>query len=378
MNRYGVKHLWSHLTPAILAMLLGACNDKATIADKESAIDVMVSTLHRESLNVSTILPGRISPINISEVRPQVSGIIQKRYFPEGSDVKAGQILYKIDPTPHQATLDNSRAALHQAQADASLAALTESRYRKLLGTQYISRQEYDEARARSMQTKAAAEAAQAQVRSAEINLAWTAVTAPVAGRIGRSSVTEGALVENAQSQALATIQQLDEVYVDVTRSGNDVMRLRNDLAEGRLNGVQGKSAVTVIFSDGQEYPEKGRLQFSDVTVDETTGSISMRAIVENKQHILLPGMFVRARIEEGSNPLALLVPQQAVIRTPKGDASVWVVGNDNRATLRSVSAERAVADKWLISSGLQDGERIIVSGLQRVKAGVLIHEITR
>ncbi|THB85869.1 efflux RND transporter periplasmic adaptor subunit [Pantoea allii] len=353
-------------------LLTGCDNNKSEQAAQQPPA-VGVVTLKTEPLKISTELPGRTSAYRVAEVRPQVSGIILKRNFIEGSDIKAGQSLYQIDPATYQASYDSAKGDLIQAQANARIAQLTVKRYKPLLGTKYISQQDYDTAVATAAQNDAAVQVAKANVETARINLAYTKVTSPISGRIGKSSVTEGALVQNAQTTALATVQQLDPMYVDVTQSSEDFMRLRSELESGQLKQNDGKANVTLLMQNGSSYPQQGTLEFSDVTVDETTGSITLRAIVPNPNHALLPGMFVRARLDEGTNPNALLVPQQAVTRTPTGQATVMVVGADNKVEARQVTTSQAIGDKWLVTDGVKAGERVISTGLQRAKPGAQV-----
>ena len=353
-------------------LLTGCDNNKSEQAAQQPPA-VGVVTLKTEPLKISTELPGRTSAYRVAEVRPQVSGIILKRNFIEGSDIKAGQSLYQIDPATYQAAYDSAKGDLTQAQANARIAELTVKRYKPLLGTKYISQQDYDTAVATAAQNDAAVQVAKANVETARINLAYTKVTSPISGRIGKSSVTEGALVQNAQTTALATVQQLDPMYVDVTQSSEDFMRLRSELESGQLKQNDGKANVTLLMQNGSSYPQPGTLEFSDVTVDETTGSITLRAIVPNPNHALLPGMFVRARLDEGTNPNALLVPQQAVTRTPTGQATVMVVGADNKVEARQVTTSQAIGDKWLVTDGVKAGERVISTGLQRAKPGAQV-----
>ncbi|EBR9943458.1 multidrug efflux RND transporter periplasmic adaptor subunit AcrA [Salmonella enterica] len=373
------------LTPlAVVLMLSGSlaltgCDDKQDQQGGQQMPEVGVVTLKTEPLQITTELPGRTVAYRIAEVRPQVSGIILKRNFVEGSDIEAGVSLYQIDPATYQATYDSAKGDLAKAQAAANIAELTVKRYQKLLGTQYISKQEYDQALADAQQATAAVVAAKAAVETARINLAYTKVTSPISGRIGKSSVTEGALVQNGQASALATVQQLDPIYVDVTQSSNDFLRLKQELANGSLKQENGKAKVDLVTSDGIKFPQSGTLEFSDVTVDQTTGSITLRAIFPNPDHTLLPGMFVRARLQEGTKPMALLVPQQGVTRTPRGDATVLVVGADNKVETRQIVASQAIGDKWLVTDGLKAGDRVVVSGLQKVRPGaqVKVQEIT-
>ncbi|EJA6065461.1 multidrug efflux RND transporter periplasmic adaptor subunit AcrA [Salmonella enterica] len=369
---------------AVVLMLSGSlaltgCDDKQDQQGGQQMPEVGVVTLKTEPLQITTELPGRTVAYRIAEVRPQVSGIILKRNFVEGSDIEAGVSLYQIDPATYQATYDSAKGDLAKAQAAANIAELTVKRYQKLLGTQYISKQEYDQALADAQQATAAVVAAKAAVETARINLAYTKVTSPISGRIGKSSVTEGALVQNGQASALATVQQLDPIYVDVTQSSNDFLRLKQELANGSLKQENGKAKVDLVTSDGIKFPQSGTLEFSDVTVDQTTGSITLRAIFPNPDHTLLPGMFVRARLQEGTKPTALLVPQQGVTRTPRGDATVLVVGADNKVETRQIVASQAIGDKWLVTDGLKAGDRVVVSGLQKVRPGaqVKVQEIT-
>ena len=354
-------------------VLTGCDDNKSQQAAQQQPPEVGVVTLKNEPLKITTELPGRTSSYRVAEVRPQVSGIILKRNFVEGSDVKAGQSLYQIDPATYQAAYDSAKADLAQAQANARVAQLTINRYKPLLGTKYISQQDYDTAAATAAQTAAAAQAAQANVETARINLAYTKVTSPISGRIGKSSVTEGALVASAQTTALATVQQLDPMYVDVTQSSEDFLRLRAELESGQLKQNDGKANVTLLMQNGNAYSQTGTLEFSDVTVDETTGSITLRAIFPNPDKRLLPGMFVRARLDEGTNPAALLVPQQGVTRTPTGQATAMVVGADNKVEVRNITAAQAFGDKWLVTAGLKEGDRVITTGIQRAKPGAQV-----
>ncbi|WP_318374439.1 multidrug efflux RND transporter periplasmic adaptor subunit AcrA [Enterobacter sp.] len=368
------------LTPlAVVLMLSGSlaltgCDDKpAQQQGAGQAPEVGIVTLKSEPLQITTELPGRTSAYRIAEVRPQVSGIILKRNFTEGSDIEAGVSLYQIDPATYQASYESAKGDLAKAQAAAKIAQVTLNRYQKLIGTNYISQQDLDTAQADAMQANAAVVAAKAAVETARINLAYTKVTSPISGRIGKSSVTEGALVQSGQTTALATVQQLDPIYVDVTQSSNDFLRLRQELESGKLKQENGKAKVELITSDGEKLPQAGTLEFSDVTVDQTTGSITLRAIFPNPNHSLLPGMFVRARLEEGVNPNALLVPQQGVTRTPRGDASVMVVGEGDKVEQRQITATQAIGDKWLVTDGLKTGDRVIVTGLQKVRPGAQV-----
>ncbi|EOZ9285476.1 efflux RND transporter periplasmic adaptor subunit [Enterobacter hormaechei subsp. oharae] len=353
----------------VCAALLTGCDGQENPQQHAQAPQVSVHIVKSAPLAVTTELPGRTDAYRVAEVRPQVSGIILHRNFTEGSDVKAGDSLYQIDPATYQAAYDNAKGELVKAQAAANIAHLTVKRYVPLVGTQYVSKQEYDQAVATAQQADASVVAAKAGVESARINLAYTKVTSPISGRIGKSSVTEGALVTNGQSTALATVQQLDPIYVDVTQSSSDFMRLKQQTSLQKGD----TSSVELLMENGQPYPLKGTLQFSDVTVDESTGSITLRALFPNPQHMLLPGMFVRARIDEGTQPDAILVPQQGVTRTPRGDATVLVVNDKNQVESRTVVAPQAIGDRWLVTEGLKIGDRVITSGLQKVRPGVTV-----
>ncbi|EBO9742422.1 efflux RND transporter periplasmic adaptor subunit [Salmonella enterica] len=374
------KHARFSLLPSFIifsAALLAGCNDQGDTQAHAGEPQVTVHVVETATLAVTTELPGRTSAFRIAEVRPQVSGIVLKRNFTEGSDVEAGQSLYQIDPATYQADYDSTKGELAKSEAAAAIAHLTVKRYVPLVGTKYISQQEYDQAIADARQADAAVVAAKAAVESARINLAYTKVTSPISGRIGKSNVTEGALVTNGQSTELATVQQLDPIYVDVTQSSNDFMRLKQSVEQGSLHKDSASSTVQLVMENGQVYPLKGTLQFSDVTVDESTGSITLRAVFPNPQHSLLPGMFVRARIDEGVQPNAILVPQQGVTRTPRGDAMVMVVNDKNQVETRNVVAAQAIGDKWLISEGLKPGDKVIVSGLQKARPGVQVKATT-
>lgn len=374
------KHARFSLLPSFIIIstaLLAGCNDQGEQQTHATEPQVTIHVVKTAPLAVTTELPGRTSAFRVAEVRPQVSGIVLKRNFTEGSDVEAGQSLYQIDPATYQANYDSAKGELAKSEAAAAIAHLTVKRYVPLVGTKYISQQEYDQAIADARQADAGVIAAKAAVENARINLAYTKVTSPISGRIGKSSVTEGALVTNGQATELATVQQLDPIYVDVTQSSNDFMRLKQSIEQGSLHKDSTSSNVELVMENGKAYPLKGTLQFSDVTVDESTGSITLRAVFPNPQHTLLPGMFVRARIDEGVQPNAILVPQQGVTRTPRGDATVMIVNDKSEVEPRAVVASQAVGDKWLISEGLQPGDQVIISGLQKAHPGAKVKATT-
>lgn len=354
-------------------LLLSGCKDQNPKATQVPPHPVGVVTLHSQPLAVKTQLPGRTNAYRTAEVRPQVGGIVLKRQFVEGSDVQAGQSLYQIDPASYQAACDSALGDLKKAQASSEIAHLTVQREQPLRAKNYVSPQEFDTSVAQARQADADVIAARAALKNARINLQYTKVIAPISGRIGKSSVTEGALVTSSQSSALATVQQLDPMYVDVTQSSDDFLKLKQAIASGTITHNDGKVPVSLILNNGQRYPLAGTLEFSDVTVDQSTGSITLRAIIPNPQHSLLPGMYVRAEIDQGQQKHALLVPQQGITRNPRGEATALIVDAHNQAQLRQVNASQAIGDKWLVTSGLQAGDRVIVSGLMRLKPGMKV-----
>lgn len=337
--------------------------------------EVGVITIQPHSVALTRELPGRTSPIRVAEVRARVNGIVLERLFQEGTDVKEGQSLFRIDAAPYQAQLESARAQIARAEATLASAKSLSERYEKLLQTNAVSKQEYDDAVAKAKAAQADLAAARAAVKSASINVEYTEVKAPIAGRIGRSEVTEGAYVQQGQATLLATVQQLDKVYVDLTWSAPELMKLRRSLESGELQGPK-DAKVTIVFEDGREYPEQGVLQFADVTVDQTTGSIALRAIVPNPKGELLPGMFVRARIEEGIRNNALLVPQRAVTRDQQGNPVALVVGKDGKVERRQLATDRAIDDNWLITKGLAPGDQIIIEGIQKARPGSVVKPV--
>ncbi|AEJ07182.1 multidrug/solvent RND membrane fusion protein [Stutzerimonas stutzeri] len=341
---------------AVAVFLAGCQEEAAPPAQQKPTVGVV--TLQAEPFAVTTDLPGRTRAYRIAEVRPQVNGIIQKRLFTEGSDVKAGQQLYQIDASVYEATLKSAQASLASSKSLAD-------RYADLVKDQAVSKQAYDEARAASLQ-------AEAELERARIDVRYTKVLAPISGRIGRSAVTEGALVSNGQAQELATIQQLDPIYVDVTQPARDLLALRRDLAEGRLQKAGENAAkVTLMLEDGSDYGHEGKLEFSEVTVDPGTGSVTLRAVFPNPDKVLLPGMFVHAQLVAGMKSEAILVPQQGVTRNAKGEPTAMVVNAENKVELRQIKTERAVGNRWLVGDGLQPGDRVITEGLQFIQPGI-------
>lgn len=339
--------------------------------------EVAFITIQPEKITLTTELPGRTSPYLVAEVRPQVSGIIQKRSFTEGSNVKEGDILYEIEPAPYQAAYDLAVAGLARAEASIPPLELMVERQKGLVPTGAVSQQGYDEVVAKLKQARAEIEYSKATIQSAKINLDFTKVKAPISGRVGRSNVTVGALATAYQGPPLATIQQLDPIYVDVTQSTGQMRRLERGVSRGLLSRDEtSMNKVGLILEDGSTYPSEGKLQFRDVTVDQTTGSVVLRILFPNPDEGLLPGLFVRAVVTEGVNEQALLVPQQAVSRTPKGDPLVMTVTAEGKTEMKMLTLERAFGNKWLVSEGLAAGDRVIVEGLQRLRPGMAVNAV--
>jgi membrane fusion protein (multidrug efflux system) len=326
---------------------------------------------------VTTELPGRSSAYLVAQVRARVDGVVLKRDFKEGSDVSSNQPLYQIDPAPYRAALDSAVATLQKAQANLASANALADRYKILIGGNAISKQELDNAVAAQGQAAADVAAGKAAVETAKINLGYTDVVSPIAGRIGSSMVTQGAYVQASAATLLSTVQQIDPIYVDLNQSSVAGLQLRRDVATGKLklNGPD-QAKVTLTLEDGTQYPLAGALQFTDITVDPGTGSVTLRAVFPNPQHVLLPGMFVRARIDEGMDNGVLLVPQVGVTHDPKGQATALVLGADNKVALRTIQATRTVGDQWVVNGGLSDGEKVIVAGLQKVQPGSLARAV--
>ncbi|MFI8738579.1 membrane fusion protein, multidrug efflux system [Pseudomonas sp. NFACC19-2] len=347
---------------AVAMLSLTGCQESSAPQTQQTP-QVGVVTLEAKPFALTSEVPGRTSAYRIAEVRPQVNGIIQKRLFTEGSEVKAGQQLYQIDPATYEAAFKSAQATQLSAKSLAD-------RYKLLVADKAVSQQAYDEARAAGLQADAALE-------QARIDLRYTKVMAPISGRIGRSAVTEGALVSNGQANAMATIQQLDPIYVDVTQSSKELLRLRRDLAEGRLQKASDSAAkVALKLEDGSRYAHEGTLEFSEVAVDESTGSVTLRAVFPNPDHLLLPGMFVHAELLSGVKQNAILAPQQGVTRNQRGEPTAMVVGADNKVELRVLKADRTTGSAWLVEEGLNEGDRLITEGLQFVQPGAEVKAV--
>ena len=353
----------SRILPAFLVLITALSGCGGDQGPREMTPEVAVVTTEFETVVMTTELPGRTSAWLVAEVRPQISGIIQKRLFQEGAAVQEGQALFQIDPALFE-------AALARAEANLTTLELKAGRLRELLEDKAVSQQDYDD-------VTAALKQARAEAQTARINLKYTTITAPISGRIGKSGVTVGALVTAHQPAALATIQQLDPMYVDVTQSTADIQRLRRLFQSGELNpNNAGQKKVRLFIDDGTEYAVKGTLQFRDVSVDPSTGSVILRIVFPNPREILLPGMFVRAILQEGINDRAIVIPQQAVSRNPKGDPYVLIVDEQNKAQIRQITLDREIGSSWLVSSGLSPGEKIIVEGMLRVTPGIEVRTV--
>lgn len=375
---YGMTGTGITAAMLLMGLTMTACGNQAakSAPSQGGPPEVGIVVIRPERVSITSELAGRTSPYLIAEVRPQVGGIIQKRLFTEGANINTADVLYQIDPAGYKAAHSSAKAALSRAEATLVPVRLKAERYRDLVEINAVSRQDHDEALAALKQAEADVQAAEAALEMAGINLAYTSVRAPISGRIGRSTVTTGALVTANQVNALATIQQLDPIYVDVTQSSAEVLRLKQKQAAGQFRKGSGSAKVQLLLEDGGVYPLSGTLKFSDVTVDQGTGSVTLRAVFPNPKHLLLPGMYVRAIVEEGFSEEAILVPQQAVSRNSKGDAVVMVVNASDTVEPRQIRAERAIGDKWLVTGGLASGDRLIVEGLQKAMPGTPVKAV--
>ncbi|EIF29801.1 RND family efflux transporter, MFP subunit [Burkholderia sp. Ch1-1] len=364
------------ISAATAAVLLAACGPKQSAPPPQTP-EVGVVTVQPTAVPVVTELPGRTSAFLVAQVRARVDGIVLRREFTEGSEVKAGQRLYKIDPAPYIATLNNAKATLAKAQANLVSTTAQANRYKVLVAANAVSKQDYDNAVAAEGQAAADVAAGKAAVDTAQINLGYTDVVSPVSGQVGISQVTPGAYVQASAATLMATVQTLDPVYVDLTQSSLDGLKLRREMQEGRLKTTGPDAAkVSLILEDGRTYSEKGKLQFTDVTVDQGTGSVTVRAIFKNADRVLLPGMFVRARIDEGVNDNALVVPQVGVTHDQKGQPTALVVGNDGKVVLRQLVTSGTYGSNWVVESGLNPGDRVIVQGTDKAKPGMQVKTV--
>jgi len=367
-NRFALVRL--ALLPFIL-LLAGCGADDQNAPPPQQAAEVGVVEIVPGSQAVVTELPGRTTPRLVAEIRPQVSGIIQERAFVEGANVKAGDLLYRIDPALYQAEVASAQAALEKAEANLKSIQVRAERYAELIKINAVSKQDYDDAQAARNQAQADIALARAALETARINLGYTRITAPISGRVETSVITPGALVTANQANPLTTVQQLDPIYVDVTQPTSELLRLRRDLASGKLKRIgRDEARIKVLLEDGSEYTHPGRLSFSGVTVNPTSGSVTLRAILPNPDGLLMPGMYVRALLEEAVDETAILVPQQSVTRTAKGEALVLVVNAQNKVEQRFIEVSRTVGSQWVVDSGLGAGDRVIVEGFQKIKPG--------
>ncbi len=364
------------IAPALAAMVLTGCGS-AKPATTTPPPEVSVLTVHRGSVPITTELPGRTSAYLVAQVRARVDGIVLKRDFKEGSEVKAGQRLYQIDPAPYIAALNSAQASLQKAEANLMSTTAQVERYKILVAANAVSKQDYDNAVAAQGQAAADVGTGKAAVDTARINLGYTNVVSPIIGRTGVSQVTQGAFVQASAATLLATVQQIDPIYVDLTQSSVEGLQLRRDVATGQLkvNGPE-QAKVTLLLEDGRQYPQTGFLQFTDITVDQGTGSVTVRAIFPNPRGVLLPGMFVRARIEEGVSENAILVPQVGVTHDPTGHAIALVVGSDNKVAMHTLQLRSTSGNQWIVDGGLNDGDRVIVAGVQKVQPGVVVQPV--
>ncbi|HEY1151561.1 MAG TPA: efflux RND transporter periplasmic adaptor subunit [Pseudoduganella sp.] len=368
-----MKNTYKSLILLGVAALVAGCNHAQSEAGAEGKMpppQVGVFTVTPEPLAISTELPGRTAAYQVAEVRPQVGGLIQKRLFTEGADVKEGVPLYQIDSATYQAAYNSAKATLSKAKANLAANQPKVARYKELVAIEGVSKQDYDDAVAANEQAKAEVEAAQAALDTARINLEYTRVASPISGRISRSTVTPGALVTAGQANALTTVQQLDPIYVDVTQSSEELLRLKREMESGSLKKSGGQARVTLKLADGSTYAQEGRLQFADASVDPGTGNVTLRALFPNPKHELLPGMFVRAVLENGTDQNAIAVPQQGVTRNPKGEATALVLNKQGVVEERVLRTGGTLGDKWLVKSGLAAGDQVIVEGVQKVRPG--------
>lgn len=360
----------AQILACISALALSACGSEQTAAPPSPQVGVV--TLSTGSAELVNELPGRISALEIADVRPQITGVVHRRLFTEGSYVKAGQLLYEIEDAPYRAALAQARGSLAVAQASISASASQARRYKDLVAINAVSRQEYDDAAAAAQQARANVAAQQGALQSAQVNLNFTRIRAPISGRIGRSLFTPGALVSAAQAEPLATIQRTDTVYVDITQSAAQLIDLKQAMASGGVSNADG-ARIQLILPNGSVYPIEGRLQFADVTVDPSSGSVVLRATFPNPDGLLLPGMYVRARLVEGLRQNVILAPQQGVTRDSRGRATAMVVGKDDKAEVRQIETDRAIGDKWIVTKGLKAGDRLIVEGLVNLRPGTVV-----
>nr|WP_315208912.1 efflux RND transporter periplasmic adaptor subunit [uncultured Albidiferax sp.] len=366
---------WMAVSALAVVLALAACGKAASTsapAAAPAAPQVSYIVVQPQRVALTSELPGRTAPVEVADVRPQITGLVQTRKFVEGSEVKAGELLYHVDPASYRAAVDSAQAALAKAQATLVSTKLQASRYKELVAIKAVSQQEADNAAATELQGEADVASAKAALQTAKINLDYTRIVAPISGRIGKSAVTVGALVTANQTNALVTVQKLNPIYVDITQSSSALLALKRALAQGTLGS--GTAKVTLRLEDGSTYPLDGKLQFTDVTVDQSTGAVTLRAEFPNPHAELLPGMYVRAVLAQAVAEQALLVPQPAVSRDSTGKPVAFVVDADGKLEQRTLVTDRAIGDQWLVTSGLQAGDKLVVEGQDKARPGAAVN----
>lgn len=361
----------------LLFLLVAGCDQKTAPAGGKQIAPVVVAEIEKADVPLITELPGRIAAMRVAEVRPQVGGILQKRLFREGSDVTAGDLLYQIEDAQYRAEVASARAEVARSEAVLTKAQLREKRLARLINTKAVSEEDYDMAAAELREAEAGVAAARAALSAASIDLGFTRVLAPITGRIGKSQITEGALMEAEQENELAVIQQIDQVYVDITQSTTELLRLKREIASGRVRRDAEEMSLTVVLDDGSTYEHRGSLKFSEISVDQGTSSVTLRGVVPNPDHLLLPGMFVRVRVDQGVRADSLLIPQRGLTFDYSGAATAMVVGEDNVVERRILDVGQAVGDQWLVLSGLEAGEKVVVEGLQKIRSGAEVKVVS-
>jgi len=371
------NHLLLIVTLFVTSFLVTGCGNKQAAKMAMPPAEVGVVSVVSATLPVTTELPGRIDAVRTAQVRARATGILLKQVYKEGSDVNEGDVLFQIDPAPLKASLDSAQASLDKATATLESTQAKADRYKALVAINAVSQQDYDDASAAAMQAKADVEAGKAEVETASLNLGYATVTAPISGRIGQALITEGALVSQAQANQLALIQQLDPIYFDFTQSSTDVLRMRSQFDKGQLQKVATDEAkVSLVLDDGTTYQYPGKLLFTDITVDPTTGMITLRAEFPNPDHILLPGMFARVQLEQAVDQNAITVPQRAVSLAGDGSASVMTVTAENKVAVSKIKLGQAIDDKWTVTEGLKAGDTVIIEGLQKIKPGMTVNPV--
>ena len=372
----GSRVFYRVLATIALGLFLAGCEQKNVAPGGSRIPEVVVVDVVVADVPAQAELPGRIAPVRVAQVRPQVGGIVEKRLFKEGSNVTAGQQLYQIADALYRANVDSAKAELARSEAVRTKAQLREKRLARLINTKVVSQEDYDLARAEFMEAEAGVASAKAGLKAANIDLGFTRIVAPIAGRIGKSLITEGALMEAEQENELAMIQQIDPVFVDITQSSTEMLRLKREQSSGRLVRPTEEMALRLVLDDGSNYEHAGTLEFSEVSVDESTSSVTLRGIVPNPDQILLPGMFVRAHLEQGTRKASILAPQRGITFDYSGTPTAMIVGEGNKVERREIKTAQAIGDQWLVLEGLSPGDRVIVEGLQKIKVGMEVKPV--